>query len=126
MGDWNLQSNKLASLLVRKKTEFKAKDLCKNRENFWVYYFELKGEKIIVCRNFLINLYKIIKHRIHTLQKKIISGSIISDNRGLNNKRNKINNNVWNSLNQFLAQVLNPIIDLQNQINVILKILIYI
>lgn len=105
MSDWNLQSNKLASLLLRKITETKANNLNKNRENVWVYYFEFKGEKIIVCKKFLINLYKITQRRIETIQNKIINGSVISDNRGLNDKTNKINSNVWDLLNQFLAQI---------------------
>jgi hypothetical protein len=100
-----MQSNRLASLLERTETKSKSNELMRKRANNWVYYFQFDVQKIKVRLKFIINLYQISRQRIDTIKHKLIKGSLISDNRGLNTKTHTIHSSVWDSLNHFLTLI---------------------
>ncbi len=105
LSDWTLQSNKLATLLERETTKTKSVIAHKTRENFWKYLFKFEGKKTKVYKKFLINLYQISRKRVKTVEKKIIEGSVIADKRGAHPKRSKTNENIWDSMHEFLGLI---------------------
>lgn len=98
MGNKDKQNHYLAGLMSRTspRRPEKAPSSGQNRLNTWSYYISCKGEKIPVCKTFLVNLFQINKRRLEVVQNKLIMSLSLDDMKGRHDSRpNKISEEVW-------------------------------
>lgn len=77
----------------------------KRRSHIWHYNFLVDGQKRSVCQTFFINVLSITQNRLRTVQKKVIIGAPLTDERGKHEKKHKIPAKVWTLVRQHLESI---------------------
>lgn len=69
------------------------------------YYLMSFGNEVHVCKGFFMSVLQVSQKRIRILQQKILKGLSPDDQRGHNDNRKMILNDIWNFLHQIVDRI---------------------